>query len=325
MEGEAGLSSQPIYNIRSVAEKTGLSPETMRAWERRYGFPHPHRNPKGYRLYTGDEIAALIWLKDQTTKGMTIGQAVKLLHQLRTSGQDPIKASRYGSPVVSGVLRAPEDYVSELIESMLAINAEGSIQLLRKAFEQHPLEKVLLEVITPVLVHLGEKWHAGEIPIAIEHFATQLIRTQLLQALDRLPEAKKEGRIITACAPGEWHEIGILILTMLLRHQGWEVTCLGANLGLERFNEMITHLKPHLILFSATSPLTAESLEKMMHVLEELPDPKPLIGLGGQAFLEDPTLTNRVPGTFLGPRADDAVRQINQLLNRMLSSRRAGN
>ncbi len=319
------LSSQPIYNIRSVAEKTGLSPETMRAWERRYGFPNPFRNPKGYRLYTGDEIAALIWLKDQTAEGMTIGQAVKLLAQLRTSGQDPIKTNRYGSPIPSGVLRAPEDFVHELMAAMLAINAEDSNHLLRKAFDQHPLEKVLLEIISPTLIQIGEKWHTGEIPIAIEHFATQLIRTQLLQTLDRLPEPDKDGRIITACAPGEWHEIGILILTMLLRQQGWDVTYLGANLGLERFNEMITHLKPHLVLFSATSPLTAESLEQMMHVLDKLPEPKPLIGLGGQAFLEDPTLTNRIPGTFFGPQANDALRQINQLLNRVISSRGEGN
>jgi methanogenic corrinoid protein MtbC1 len=106
---------------------------------------------------------------------------------------------------------------------------------------------------------------------------------------------------------------------MMLREHGWAVTYLGANLGLERFSEMIEQLKPHLILFSATSPLTADSLETMMQVLDDLPEPKPLIGLGGQAFLEDPTLTNRIPGTFFGPGADVAIRQIDQLLGRVVS------
>jgi methanogenic corrinoid protein MtbC1 len=317
MNQETSLSAEPIYNIRSVAEKTGLSPETMRAWERRYGFPNPYRNPKGYRLYTGDEIAALIWLKNQTEVGMTIGQAVKLLEELRFRGRDPVVAQTYGSASFSGVLRSPEEYVTELVVTLLAIEAEQATQLLRNAFEQHPMETVLLEIITPTLVNLGEKWHVGEIPIAIEHFSTQLIRTQLLQALDRLPAPSKKVRIITACAPGEWHEVGILILTILLREQGWAVTYLGANLGLERFSEMIAHLKPHLILFSATSPLTAEGLEGMMKVLEEIPEPKPLIGLGGQAFLDNPALTNHIPGTFFGPGADDAVYQINQLISRI--------
>ena len=320
MNQEINLSSEPIYNIRSVAEKTGLSPETMRAWERRYGFPNPFRNPKGYRLFTGDEIVALIWLKNQTDWGMTIGQAVKLLDQLRARGHDPVKTTRYGSPVPSGPLRTPEDFVTGLLDALLAIEAGQANQLLRKAFEQHPLETVLLEVISPTLVDLGERWHAGEIPIAIEHFATQLIRTQLIQTLDRLPAPDKDVRIITACAPGEWHEIGVLMLTMMIRQQGWAVTFLGANLGLERFSEMIVQLQPHLILFSATSPLTAEGLEEMMEVLDELPEPRPLIGLGGQAFLADPALTNRIPGTFFGPGADEAIRQINQLLTRIISA-----
>ncbi|HJS28166.1 MAG TPA: cobalamin B12-binding domain-containing protein, partial [Anaerolineales bacterium] len=122
------------------------------------------------------------------------------------------------------------------------------------------------------------------------------------------------GRIIAACAPGEWHEIGLLMVTFLLREAGWGVTYLGANLSLERFSEVLSELKPDLVLFSATSSLTAENLVEMIEVLNQTNGSKPLIGLGGQAFLQDPTLANRIPGTYFGPRADESVRQIEGIL-----------
>jgi methanogenic corrinoid protein MtbC1 len=318
MTEQTDISSQPVYNIRSVSEKTGISPETMRAWERRYGFPNPYRNPKGYRLYSGDEIAALIWLRNQTDAGMTIGQAIKLLIQLRSSGQDPVAGEVVADQYPPEEVRSPEDLTSELTAALLAVNETRSKTLLTQAVAQHGIETAMLSIISPALIDIGDRWHNGEIPIAIEHFGTHLCRNFLIQQLDKLPSPSKEGRIITACAPGEWHEIGILMLTILLRGQGWHVTYLGANLSLDRLSETLAYLRPHLLLFSATSPHTAENLLELITVLDELTDPKPLIGLGGLAFLLDPTLTNRIPGTFFGPSGDEAVTQINQLLARIV-------
>ncbi len=312
------LSAQPVYNIRSVAEKTGISPETMRAWERRYGFPNPYRNPKGYRLYSGDEIAALIWLRNQTDAGMTIGQAIKLLNQLRSSGQDPVIGEIVPDQYPPEEVRSPEDLTQELITALLAVNETRSKSILAQTVAQHGIDEAMLSIISPALVDIGDRWHTGEVPIAIEHFATHLCRNFLIQQLDKLPSPSKEGRIMTACAPGEWHEIGILMLTILLRGQGWNVIYLGANLSLDRLSETLASLRPHLLLFSATSPHTAENLIELIGVLDELSDPKPLIGLGGLAFLVDPTLTNRIPGTFFGPKGDEAVAQINQLLERIV-------
>ena len=121
-------------------------------------------------------------------------------------------------------------------------------------------------------------------------------------------------KMVAACAPGEWHELGILTLTIMLRWRGWIVTYLGPNLSLERLHEALLQLKPQMLLFSATNKQTAERLVDLIDVLEHLHDPKPIIGLGGQAFLDNPTLTNNIPGTFMGPHADDAVRQIERML-----------
>jgi len=251
-------------------------------------------------------------------KPYLLSQAIKLLDQLRSTGQDPIHGEVVANKYPPEEVRRPEDLTADLLNALLGVNETRATTLLSQAVGQHGIETAMLSVITPVLVELGDRWHRGEVPIAIEHFSTHICRNFLIQQMNRLPIASKEGRIMATCAPGEWHEIGILILTILLRGQGWNVMYFGANMSLDRFSETLAQLRPHLVLFSATSTQTAENLLDLTNVLNELSDPKPLIGLGGLAFLIDPTLTNRIPGTFFGPNGDEAVSQINQLLSRIV-------
>ena len=92
------LSGEPIYNVRAVAQQTGLSAATLRAWERRYGFPTPQRTASGYRLYSARDIQLLRWLKAQLEGGMATSQAVALLHGLQAAGQEPAAHATAGVP-----------------------------------------------------------------------------------------------------------------------------------------------------------------------------------------------------------------------------------
>jgi DNA-binding transcriptional MerR regulator/methylmalonyl-CoA mutase cobalamin-binding subunit len=317
MAANSTLAEQPLFNIRSVTERTGIAPETLRAWERRYGFPKPHRNEKGYRLYSEDEIAALKWLKVQTEAGMTIGQATRLLSEMRARGQDPVETKGRLRLTPRADFRTAEELSGELLHALLGLDQKQASLAIRKAITLHSLEDAMLKVISPTMVTIGEMWHDGEIPVALEHFASSICRAHLLQAMETLEDQELSGMVVAACAPGEYHELGLLMLTLLLLERGINVTYLGANLSLERLAETLAQLQPQMVLFSATSPHNAEALEDLNSVLEKLPEPRPAIGLGGLAFLLEPTLTNRVPGTFFGPGAQEAVRQIEQVLAHM--------
>ncbi|NJN44936.1 MAG: MerR family transcriptional regulator [Anaerolineae bacterium] len=310
------LSNDPIYNIKSVSEQTGIPPITLRAWERRYGFPEPHRKDSGYRLYTEYDIAALNWLRLQTESGLSIGQAVKLLTNLIEKGDNPLVKGLAIKEVADQGFQRVEQVQPALVSALIDLDEDEAHKIIQAAFNLFTVEQVLLEIIQPVLIEIGEKWHSGEISVATEHFATQHCRLYLIHALESTTDLEKNGRIVAACAPGEWHEMGILTLTTILRLRGWGVTYLGANLSLERFHESLAKLKPQLLLFSATKPEAALNLVSLIGVLDQLPDPKPIVGLGGQAFLNDPTLMNKIPGTFMGPNADDAVKQIEVLLSK---------
>jgi methanogenic corrinoid protein MtbC1 len=313
MSERTKLSREPVYNIRSVVERTGIAAETIRAWERRYGYPDPYRSPNGYRLYTEDEIATLIWLKRQTESGMSIGQSIHLLEALRSRGQEPTLALDL-LPLSHAPAEDPVALRDELYSCLVSLHEGESVELLSRTFTGLPVRSALLQVIEPVLVRIGLAWHNGEIPVAIEHFASNLCRAHLIHAMESLSAPKRKGRIISACAPGELHEIGMLMVSFLLREAGWNVTYLGSDLSLERLHEALSELMPDLVLFSASSSESAGNLVDLTGVLNRMDDPRPLIGLGGKAFLENLSLANRIPGTLFGPKADDAVDQIEKIL-----------
>ena len=99
-------SDTPLYNIAAVVQRTGVPATTIRAWERRYAYPKPHRDEGGQRLYSEHDVETIRWLLDQTTQGVAISRAVDMLrngHAGNRPSRCPDSASRW--PLVRGVAR----------------------------------------------------------------------------------------------------------------------------------------------------------------------------------------------------------------------------
>ena len=308
------LSTNPVYNIKSVSEQTGIPPVTLRAWERRYSFPLPHRTETGYRLYSEYDIASVNWLKQQTDEGMTIAQAVKLLVGLVERGEDPLVKGMAIKDIADSGFQSIEQVQPALVNALISLDEKAARRVMDYAFNMYTLDQVLVEIIQPTMVEIGDRWHSGEISIATEHFSTNLCRLFLLNAYEMTADVARTGSVVAACAPGEFHELGLLMLTVMLRAHGLNVTYLGANIHMDRFAETVMKVRPEMMLFSATTETTANALMDLVNVLEEMPEPKPIIGLGGLAFKNKPSLANRIPGTILGPNAEESIRQIESML-----------
>ena len=89
---------------------------------------------------------------------------------------------------------------------------------------------MLTEIVQTTLVRLGDAWQRGEIPIAVEHFATQFCEQHLMGMFYSSSIPAREGTIFAACAPGEMHQVGILSLAVMLRWRGWDVKYFGQNI-----------------------------------------------------------------------------------------------
>lgn len=301
----------PVYNIKAVSRLLGLLPVTLRAWERRYGLPTPTRGDQGYRLYSEYDLSTLRWLKQQIDSGMSISRAVEYLNELRLSGRDPAEA-----PQPAPVSERPTSIVllsEQLLTALLRFDEPGALEIMRRAFALYNIDEVMTEVVQPTLVKIGDAWHRGELPIATEHFATQFFMQSLLGMISASMPPVHRGKIVAACAPGEMHQIGLLILVVMLRWRGWDVKYLGPDLSLDRLEETLGLLRPRMVLFSATSQHAASRLEHLPEILNKLPPPLPVVVFGGQAF-SSTRLPESFPAVTLQGPPSSIVRSIEKMM-----------
>ena len=120
--------------------------------------------------------------------------------------------------------------------------------------------------------------------------------------------------IITASAPTDQHEIGILFIALFLQRAGYEVIHLGANLAADGLSETLAHLRPALLLISATHLEAAQHIQDIAQEIERMSEPRPLLGYGGQVFNHSPELRAQTPGVFVGQDASEVVATVERLL-----------
>jgi MerR family transcriptional regulator, light-induced transcriptional regulator len=303
------FSNQPVFNTKAVARETGVPADTFRAWERRYGVPHPQRTDGGHRLYSDRDIAIIRWLRDRTAEGMNISQAVQLLKNAEQSGAGTVETEA----------RALEQLCEELVLALTMFNAAEAERSLSEAFALYPFERVLIEVVQPAMIEIGERWHRGEINVAIEHFATQFVRRKLAGLLNIFEGSAQRDTILIGCAPGELHDLGALMISLFLARRGWHVVYLGAQVPLADLIASVLTIRPVLVCLSATTTETAAQLRESGHaLLNAVPDLR--YGYGGRVFNLHPELQATMPGRFLGQDAREVADTIAEMLRPGLTS-----
>jgi DNA-binding transcriptional MerR regulator/methylmalonyl-CoA mutase cobalamin-binding subunit len=308
------LSNEPVFNVKAIARQTDVAAATLRAWERRYGIPSPPRTDSGYRLYSARDVAMIRWLKSQVENGMSISQAVQLLRSLQsTSANGHVEAIRSViNPQPSSYQRlhndiavAASDFDEERIEAALG-----------EAFSLFSVEDVCLNVIQPALITLGERWHSGEINVSVEHFATNIVRRKLLALMAAAPTPTRSLRVVSGCAPGEYHEIGILMLSLFMRRGGYNIIYLGQNISGTRLQEMLAKTQPDVLLLSASSLMAAANLmEVAVEIRMRESHAGVVVAYGGRIFNHLPALQDAVPGLYVGEDAEQAMDRIVTLFN----------
>jgi DNA-binding transcriptional MerR regulator len=306
------------FNLKAVVRETGLKPDTLRAWERRYGLPQPRRTPGGHRLYSLRDIEVIKWLSARQGEGMSISRAVDLWRSLEAEGRDPLSAVEYVTPEVTvAAVSPPEgDAIVELRQAWksacLAFGEQKAEQILAQAFALYPPEVVCLELLQKGLAELGDGWYRGEVTVQQEHFASELAIRRLEALLAATPPPTRPQRIMVGCPPEEEHTFSPLLLTLFLRRRGWDVLYLGANVPVARMESAMTTTKPQLVILAAQQLHTAATLLEMARLLQGRHIP---LAFGGLVFNLLPELRTRVPGHFLGERLDQATQVVEQMLS----------
>jgi methanogenic corrinoid protein MtbC1 len=305
----AQFSTTPLYNTKAVAQETGVPADTFRAWERRYGVPHPHRTDGGHRLYSERDIAIIRWLRDRTAEGLTISQAIALMSDATKNN-----LSSWLDTAVDTEPHSWERLNTQFLAALVDFDERHAEQIIGEAFALYPLEDVFFKLIQPTMVEIGEQWHQGIISVAAEHFSSEFVRRKLSSLLNTYTITDGRGLIVVGCAPGEQHDLGPLLLAVMLVRHGWQVIYLGAQVPLKDITETIQRLQPDMICLSASTIETAMELVDIGRSINNLPAPRPIFAFGGRAFNLNTALTSKVPGVFLGQGAQEAIEQVNDLL-----------
>lgn len=310
-------SDDPIYNVKAIALQSGVKASTLRAWERRYGVPKPDRTGSGYRLYSSRDIATIRWLKTQIESGMSISQAVSLLYSMQQATRQ--HSSNVAPAKVVSVATGSEvpKRLTDLHDQMVAnatIFGESSIEAaLQEAFSIYAVEDVCINLIQPVLITVGEQWHRGEISINVERFFSNVIRRKLMVMLDALAPPIRKARIIVGCAPGELHEMGILMLALFLRRRGYDVIYLGQSIAVAGLDRVLQTLQPQGMLLSAGTLSTAASLIDVAGVVIQQGYRSMILAYGGHIFNTFPDLRFLIPGHLLSTSALKAVNALEEI------------
>jgi methanogenic corrinoid protein MtbC1 len=303
LEDIATADRLPVFNTAAVARRTGLLPTTFRAWERRYGFPAPHREPGNRRSYSEQDVQALEWLRDRLAEGLTISTALSLLRR-RLAQPEPRGIPASGRP--------PAELTSELERLLLDFDERGAEAILSESFALYSVEQVCLEVIEPALRAIGDGWRTGVVDVAQEHFSSALIRRRLTELLRLTTSARASRLVVTACAPDDWHELGVLIVSLFLARRGWRTVYLGASVPADDLFASIERLRPDAVALSATMPESAAALADLAARFCNRPPPHPLFAFGGRIFETEPGRRDAIPGLYLGPNATTAVERLEQ-------------
>jgi DNA-binding transcriptional MerR regulator/methylmalonyl-CoA mutase cobalamin-binding subunit len=262
-----------MLTIAAVERDTRIGKDTLRVWERRYGFPAPLRDSNGERLYPLDQIEQLRHIKRLLDAGWRPGRVVGLpLPDLQAIGDLGRSSGPAAPPGDEPALNAEPQALYTLLR---AHDVSGLRRALMQSLLRRGLGHFVGEVVTPLLVEIGQAWSRGQLAIFEEHLCSETIETVLRSAIASAPEAMADGapRVLLTTFPDEQHGLALLMAEALFTVEG----CACMNLGRQTpVPDMVLATRAHraqvvVLSFSSLSP-TGPSLDHLADLRAQLPD-----------------------------------------------------
>ena len=287
---EAGL-----IRIGELSRRTGISPDLLRAWERRYGLLAPARSQGGFRLYSPADEAA-----------------VRRMSALLAEGLSPAEAARQASaaapqPAPVTAVLSPEGTCQRIPRAIDAYDEDEVNSALDEAISVLTVDTLAQGIVLPVLREVGARWQRGELLVGQEHFASNLIRARLLN-LGRGWGTGTGPRGLFACLPGEQHDLGLVAFSLVMHRRGWRVTFLGQNTPLDSVSDATDKLAPRVVVLVSLDPGRFAAVETELAALRR---DGAVLMLAGSGASE--ALAQRAGATYLaGGPVQEAVRLATQ-------------
>lgn len=276
--------SRPRHPIRVVADRTGLTPSTLRAWERRYAVVDPGRSEGGQRLYSDDDVDRLLLLRRVTEAGRAISSVSELsTRQLEgMAAEDKAAlAVRPGTDTNGG--EPSRNRLDDALSAVEDLDPSRLEQVLRREVVLLGGERFLDELVAPLLREIGTRWRGGTLRPAHEHAAVAVIKQVVGWMLERARQGTTGRKLVVGTLSGEKHELGALLAATVAAMEGWQVVFLGQDLPGEEIALTVRSVDAAAVGVSIINPVDIEGMpEQLRRLMAELPAGIPVM-LGGAA------------------------------------------
>ncbi len=288
----ASKNEAPDYSIAAVSKLTGASCHALRVWERRYGFPVPHRSPSGHRRYDQEQVGAIRAIARRARMGQPIGELIAEYRAGRLHLTEPVvetteecEASAEPNPHFDrevGVVR--------LIDCLAEANLSAAERLYIELIVDLSPPEIVSQVIGPAWTEIGERWFQRRAQVFHERVASEFLRRKLDILIDyaRRTNVVPRGTFVVGTVQGDRHEGGGLMLSLLLEQAGSRAIYLGVDLPVREYQNSVVRFRPDALALSFVLSRNIKKRFQELSAIDGLP-----IFVGGRSILNYQGLARR--------------------------------
>lgn len=281
-----------VHAIADVARETGLQKDTLRVWERRYGFPVPSRDAAGERRYGPDQLQRLHLIKRLLDAGCRPGGVVPLPlaaleERIQGLSSPPARAHRTQRGAAGQAPVATQPLAVNDLEPWLAWVRDGAVEPLYQALAQHALKHGLVHTVDRLLGPLGkavgDAWWAGAITVYQEHLYTEAVQRFLQEAIRKAdqPGTRLAPLVLLTTLPGEQHTLGLLMAECMLALEGCGRLSLGRDTPLPEVAKAVQQWQVDVVALSVSAHAPAADVWGGLKLLQSLLPAGVAIWVGG--------------------------------------------
>ena len=266
-----------MLSIGAIARATGIGIETLRTWERRYGYPVPSRKPSGHRVYPLSSVPRLRRIAEALTRGHRAGDVL-------TASEEDLTALLQLAAVGAADKEAPvrsETVDRELLHAIERFDSERLTRLLTAEWGRlGPLEFVRTRV-APLVIDVGDGWEAGRLQVRHEHFLSERLSDLLRTFRLPLEERARGPLVICGTLPGELHGLGLQMAALVLVTAGCRICYLGTDVPMTEVVTLARDLAARAVGVSVSMAGRTRAAAQVRH-LRELLSRRVALLVGGQ-------------------------------------------
>lgn len=287
--------------IAVVARETGISPDLLRKWEARYGFPKPIRSASGIRSYPLKQLDILREIKRLIASGLRPGEAIR-----RSSSGGTCQSAPMATPMPGhGVIEAS-------LEAICRHDIQALHRLLDRSLFSLGLQDFISRIAAPLTVAVGDAWLSGRLRVHEEHLFTQTLSSLLSELHRRLHVTEGSPRILLTTAPGELHTLGLDMVRVLLAEAGAHCLWLGAQTPLSEIAAAATAYEIDVVALSYSTAYPARLLNAGLAEIRASLAPDLPTWIGGAGAL---AAMNPPPGIRVFITAAEAINAVHEFRN----------